>query len=91
MWRPLLATTDRDDIATKLAGAAMASDIGKRLSLNHLILALSAIQLGWLLWYFYTGSGGPQELVAHLLPITIVLQFCSWSGWAISIPSCRRA
>jgi TRAP transporter 4TM/12TM fusion protein len=52
----------------------MASAIGRHFSLNNLILALSAIQLGWLLWYFYTGSGGPQQLVAHLLPITIVLQ-----------------
>src|SRR5262245_28529172 len=55
--------------------ATMASEaIKKQLSLNNLILALSALQLGWLLWYFYTGSGGPQELVAHLIPITIVLQ-----------------
>ena len=52
----------------------MASAIGQRLSLNNFILALSALQLGWLLWYFYTGAGGPQELVAHVLPITIVLQ-----------------
>ncbi len=53
----------------------MASEaIKKQFSLNNLILALSALQLGWLLWYFYTGSGGPQELVAHLIPITIVLQ-----------------
>lgn len=52
----------------------MASAIGRHFSLNNLILALSAIQLGWLLWYFYTGSGGPQQLVAYLLPITIVLQ-----------------
>ena len=48
--------------------------IKKQLGLNNLILALSALQLGWLLWYFYTGSGGPQELVAHLIPVTIVLQ-----------------
>ena len=53
----------------------MASEATKKqFSLNNLILALSALQLGWLLWYFYTGSGGPQELVAHLIPITIVLQ-----------------
>jgi TRAP transporter 4TM/12TM fusion protein len=52
----------------------MASAVGQRLSLNNFILALSALQLGWLLWYFYTGAGGPQELVAHVLPITIVLQ-----------------
>ena len=28
----------------------------------------------WLIWYFYTGSGGPQELVAHLLSIALILQ-----------------
>jgi len=53
----------------------MASEaLKKQFSLNNVILALSALQLSWLLWYFYTGSGGPQELVAHLIPITIVLQ-----------------
>ena len=53
----------------------MASEaIKKQFRLSNLILALSALQLGWLLWYFYTGSGGPQELVAHLIPITIALQ-----------------
>ncbi len=44
------------------------------LTLSNAILLLSALQLGWLLWYFYTGFGGPQQLVAHLIPITIVLQ-----------------
>jgi TRAP transporter 4TM/12TM fusion protein len=48
--------------------------IKQRFSLSNIILLLSALQLGWLLWYFYTGSGGPQELVAHLIPVTIVLQ-----------------
>lgn len=52
----------------------MTSAIRRHLSLNNLILALSMLQLCWLLWYFYTGSGGPQQLVAHLLPVTIVLQ-----------------
>ncbi len=41
---------------------------------NNLILLFSALQLGWLLWYFYTGSGGPQELVARLLSIALILQ-----------------
>ena len=52
----------------------MTGALKKQLGLNNLILLLSTIQLGWLLWYFYTGSGGPQQLVAHLIPITIVLQ-----------------
>ncbi|HXE87417.1 MAG TPA: TRAP transporter large permease subunit, partial [Hyphomicrobiaceae bacterium] len=45
-----------------------------QLSLGNLILAFGVIQLGWLLWYYYTGRGGPQELVAHVLSIAIILQ-----------------
>ena len=43
-------------------------------SLGNLILVLATIQLGWLLWYYYTGYGGPQELVARVLSIAIALQ-----------------
>ena len=32
------------------------------------------IQTVWLVWYFWTGSGGPQELVAHVLSIALILQ-----------------
>ena len=28
----------------------------------------------WLCWYFYTGFGGPSELVAALVPIALMLQ-----------------
>jgi len=53
----------------------MASEPLKRLvSLNNIILMFSTILLGWLLWYFYTGSGGPQELASRLIPITVILQ-----------------
>jgi TRAP transporter 4TM/12TM fusion protein len=45
-----------------------------QLSLSNLILVIGVIQLGWLLWYYYTGRGGPQELVAHVLSIAITLQ-----------------
>ena len=27
-----------------------------------------------MIWYCYTGSGGPQELVSRLLPIALILQ-----------------
>ena len=30
--------------------------------------------LGWLLWYFYTGFGGPQELVSRLISVAVILQ-----------------
>jgi TRAP transporter 4TM/12TM fusion protein len=46
----------------------------KQLSLSNLILVLALIQTGWLLWYYYTGLGGPQELVARVMPIALTLQ-----------------
>ena len=33
-------------------------------NLTNVILFFAAIQFVWLVWYFYTGFGGPQELVA---------------------------
>src|SRR5688572_16839981 len=44
------------------------------LSLRNTILVFAVIQLGWLLWYYYTGFGGPQELVARVLSIALILQ-----------------
>lgn len=53
----------------------MTSDqIKKQFNLSNLILIFAAIQFVWLAWYFYTGFGGPQELVAHLMSITLTLQ-----------------
>ena len=43
-------------------------------TLKNLIFVLATVQLLWLLWYFYTGLGGPQELVSRLLSIALVLQ-----------------
>lgn len=43
-------------------------------SLNNLTLFFSWVMLLWLLWYFYTGSGGPQELVSRLMSIALILQ-----------------
>jgi TRAP transporter 4TM/12TM fusion protein len=43
-------------------------------SLRNLIFVLALVQLGWLLWYYYTGLGGPQELVARVMSIALVLQ-----------------
>lgn len=42
--------------------------------LSNIILLFAAIQLVWLSWYFYTGFGGPQELVAHVMSIALILQ-----------------
>ena len=44
------------------------------LTLRNAIFVLGTVQLGWLLWFYYTGYGGSQELVAHVMPIAICLQ-----------------
>ncbi len=43
-------------------------------SLKNLIFAFSLVMFVWVVWYCYTGYGGPQELVARLLPIALILQ-----------------
>jgi hypothetical protein len=43
-------------------------------TLKNLTFALALIQIVWLVWFFYTGLGGAQELVAHVLPIALTLQ-----------------
>ncbi|MFN3348351.1 TRAP transporter permease [Pseudorhodoplanes sp.] len=52
----------RSAIATRLKG------------LNGPILLFSTVLLVWLLWYFYTGYGGPQELASRLIPVAVILQ-----------------
>lgn len=44
------------------------------ISLSNIILVFGLIQLVWLLWYYYTGYGGPQELAARVMSIAIILQ-----------------
>jgi TRAP transporter 4TM/12TM fusion protein len=46
----------------------------RQISLGNLIFVFAAIQFFWLVWYFYTGSGGPLELVARVLPVALILQ-----------------
>src|SRR4030042_1715727 len=56
-------------------GGTMLSDQFKRhISINNLIFAISIVMFIWLCWYFYTGYGGPTELVAFLVPICLILQ-----------------
>jgi TRAP transporter 4TM/12TM fusion protein len=43
-------------------------------TLRNLAFAFALIQLVWLVWFFYTGRGGGQELVAHVMPIALILQ-----------------
>jgi TRAP transporter 4TM/12TM fusion protein len=64
-----------DNKKTISQGEAMALDQAKKfVGLDNIILFFSSILLGWLLWYFYTGYGGPQELVSRLLSIALILQ-----------------
>jgi len=46
----------------------------RQFNLANLILVFGLIQLTWLIWYFYTGLGGPLELVARVLSIALILQ-----------------
>ena len=48
--------------------------IKRHANLKNLIFGLSIFMFVWLCWYFYTGFGGPSELVAHLLPVALMLQ-----------------
>ncbi|MBI3055410.1 MAG: TRAP transporter permease [Betaproteobacteria bacterium] len=43
-------------------------------NLRNLTFALALVMFVWVIWYCYTGSGGPQELVSRLLPIALALQ-----------------
>ncbi|MCW5635130.1 MAG: TRAP transporter permease [Rubrivivax sp.] len=43
-------------------------------SLANLTFAFALVLFVWVVWYCYTGRGGPQELVSRLLPIALVLQ-----------------
>jgi TRAP transporter 4TM/12TM fusion protein len=43
-------------------------------NLNNLTFVVSLVMFAWLLWYFYTGYGGPRELAARLVPIALLLQ-----------------
>ncbi len=48
--------------------------VGKYATLKNLTFVFALIQTVWLIWFFYTGRGGGQELVAHVLPIALTLQ-----------------
>ena len=43
-------------------------------TLRNLTFAFALLQFVWLVWFFYTGLGGSQELVAYLLSIALILQ-----------------
>jgi TRAP transporter 4TM/12TM fusion protein len=43
-------------------------------NLRNLTFAFALVMFVWVIWYCYTGFGGPQELVSRLLPIALILQ-----------------
>ncbi len=48
--------------------------IKKYVSLSNLTFVLAAIQFVWLVWFFYTGSGGSLELVSRVMSVALALQ-----------------
>jgi len=56
----------------------MPSDrLKSHVNLKNLTFVISLLMFVWLIWYFYTGFGGPSELVTYLLPIALVVQILS--------------
>lgn len=54
------------------------SELLKRYAtVRNLRFLLSLVMFVWLGWYFYTGFGGPSELVASLVPIALMIQILS--------------
>src|SRR5262245_52243158 len=45
-----------------------------QVSLRNLAFVLSALQMAWLVWFFYAGLGGALELVVHVMSIALALQ-----------------
>jgi TRAP transporter 4TM/12TM fusion protein len=52
----------------------MIEKIKGTLSLANVIFVFAAIQFAWIVWYCWTGYGGPQELVARLMSVALILQ-----------------
>jgi TRAP transporter 4TM/12TM fusion protein len=42
--------------------------------LKSATFVVAVVQLAWLIWYYYTGYGGEQQLVANLMPVALTLQ-----------------
>jgi TRAP transporter 4TM/12TM fusion protein len=48
--------------------------VKKYVTLENLTFVLALVQFVWLVWFFYTGLGGAQELVARVMSIALILQ-----------------
>ncbi|HEX2257496.1 MAG TPA: TRAP transporter fused permease subunit [Afifellaceae bacterium] len=45
-----------------------------QLTLRNLTFLVSLLMFVWLIWYFYTGLGGPRQLATRLVPVALILQ-----------------
>jgi TRAP transporter 4TM/12TM fusion protein len=52
----------------------MLGQIKARITLKNLTFGIALVMFAWLIWYFYTGYGGPSELATYLVPIALLLQ-----------------
>ena len=71
----------------------MASEaLKKYATLKNLIFVLALIQIVWLVWFFYTGLGGAQELVARVMSIALILQilFMYQAGLSLQMAAADR-
>ena len=52
----------------------MRAGLLRHANLSNTTYALSLVLFTWLVWYFYTGRGGPSELACYLVPVALTLQ-----------------
>jgi len=52
----------------------MSEQFKRHVTIRNLRFLLSVVMFIWLCWYFYTGFGGPSELVAALVPVAVAVQ-----------------
>ena len=50
------------------------SRLMRHIHLQNVIFLVSIFMFAWLIWYFYTGIGGPMELAANLLPVALIVR-----------------
>ena len=55
----------------------MSEQLKRYATVKNLRFVISLVMFVWLCWYFYTGFGGPSELVAALVPVALMLQILS--------------
>jgi len=55
----------------------MSEQLKRYATIRNLRFVISLVMFGWLCWYFYTGFGGPSELVAALVPVALMVQILS--------------